>query len=151
MRTSSALCTRVQSGSGLFALFIVTSRSDLTIIRPRQPQTANATSHIFSKSQYSKFERLSLAKISFSPKTLGFREHSRDSLPHDSLADCRAPSCLSRTEIPPKLALRELGSAPPTARPEPGFQPSTFHANGPCPVGLALAYLGWVENPAVPG
>src|SRR6266850_514245 len=64
---------------------------------------------------------LSLAKISFSPKTLGFREFSRDSLPHDSLADCRAPPCLSRTEIPPELAPRKPGSSPPTQRHD-GFE-----------------------------
>jgi hypothetical protein len=51
-----------------------------------------------------KMPKVSLAKASSSPKTLGFHDVSRNPLPHNSLAECPAPSGCSRAEFPPQLA-----------------------------------------------
>ena len=91
------------------------------------------------------------AKTSSRLKLLGFQHISRNPLPHDLLANSFAPSGRGRTEIPPEVIAGEPGSAPPTAGPAPEFQPTTADSHRPGPVGVALAGLGWLENPALPG
>ena len=94
---------------------------------------------------------LSLARISFGSKTLGFCGISRNPGRHDSLADPRASPGRCRTEIPPKLAPRDAGLATPAARAEPELQATKPDAAGPGPLGLAFASLGRMEESAVVG
>jgi hypothetical protein len=54
-----------------------------------------------------KMPKVSLAKASSSPKTLGFHDVSRNPLPHDSLVECPASSGCSRAELLPHLAFWE--------------------------------------------
>src|ERR1039458_8224261 len=94
---------------------------------------------------------LSLARISFGSKTLGFCGISRNPRRHDSLAEPRASFGRCRTEIPPELALGPAGLATPTAGAEPELQTTTPDAAGPGPLGLAFASLGWMEESAMLG
>ena len=94
---------------------------------------------------------LSLARISFGSKTLGFCGISRNPRRHDSLAEPRASPGRCRTEIPPELAPGVAGLATPTACAEPELQATPPDAAGPGPLGLAFAGLGRMEESAMLG